>query len=120
MSKKSVLIISGQAPYGSAKPREALDVALTCSIFEMPVRLLFLGDGIYQLLKEQQAEAVEQKSLEAMLSALPMYDIEELYVTADELNSRGLSADQLALPVNVLDSNALSELMRHTDTTLTF
>ena len=49
--KKSVLILNQHAPYGTSNARDALDVALTCSIFEMPVSLAFLGDGLFSFSK---------------------------------------------------------------------
>ncbi|MGH1461296.1 MAG: DsrE family protein, partial [Neptuniibacter sp.] len=77
MSTKSVLIINRTPPYGSSSPREALDVALTCSIFEQPVSLLFLGAGLFQLLNNQHTESIDQKNLESIMSSLPMYDIDQ-------------------------------------------
>ena len=89
--KKSVLIINQAAPYGSSHARESLDVALTCSIFEMPVSLLFIGDGLFQLLSGQSPDTLNMKKHEAMLSALPMYDIEQVFVTDEDLRANGLA-----------------------------
>lgn len=118
--KRSVLIINRTAPYGSSNAREALDVALTCSIFEIPVSLLFMGDAVFQLLKGQQPEQIGQKNLQSMLSALPMYDIENLYVMADAMTERGLQADDLCIVAKQLDNTALTQLINSHDTVLTF
>ncbi len=120
MSKKSVLILNRTSPYGSSKPREALDIALTCSIFEMPVSLLFLDDGVLQLVKNQKPEALGQKNLESILSSLPMYDIENLYVSEEALLIHALTEEDLSLPVAVLNSDQIADQINNHNTVLTF
>lgn len=118
--KKSVLIINRRPPYGTANAREALDVALTCAIFEMPVTLLFLGDGVFQLLKDQAPEAINQKKHEAMLSSLPMYDIDNICVVADDLIQRSLNENDLCLPVNTLTVQQYAEMIGQHEAVLSF
>ncbi len=118
--KKSILIINQSAPYGSNKARESLDVALTCAIFEMPVSLLFIGDGVLQLLNGQQPEALQTKKHEAMLTALPMYDIDCLYVTSSDLKQHGLQSEDLAVPVKIVEQKQIASLIQQHDTVLTY
>lgn len=118
--KKSVLIINRSAPYGSSNARESMDIALTCAIFEMPVSLLFIGAGIYQLLKQQEGKAVAQKNLEAMLSALPMYDIENIYVSAESMTQLAITPDELCLPVQALSNQEIAALIKQQDSVLSF
>lgn len=118
--KKSVLIINQSAPYGSSKARESLDVALTCSIFDMPVSLLFIGDGLFQLIKGQSPELLNMKKHEAMLTALPMYDIEQIFVTEEDLKQNGLLEQDLALQVNVVTRSSISDLIQKHDSVMTF
>ncbi|WP_027856081.1 sulfurtransferase complex subunit TusC [Marinobacterium jannaschii] len=117
---KSVLIVNRKAPYGSSAPREALDVALTCGVFEQPVSLLFLGDAVFQLLKAQQPDAIGQKNLASNLSALPMYDIDQLFVCAESLANNGLDPDDLILPVTLLEKDSVAPLFANHDVVLTF
>lgn len=118
--KKSVLILNQHAPYGTSNARDALDVALTCSIFEMPVSLAFLGDGLFQLLKNHNTQQTGHKNIESMLSALPMYDIDQIYVCAEDLEANALSESELALPVQIISQSDLSKLLDSHDTVLTF
>lgn len=120
MSTKSVLIINRTSPYGSSSPREALDIALTCSIFEQPVSLLFLGAGIFQLLNNQNTESIEQKNLESIMSSLPMYDIDQLYTTKSSLEAYDLTAEDLSLPVQIIDDTGVATLINGHETVLTF
>lgn len=118
--KKSVLILNQRGPYSSSAARDSLDVALTCSIFEMPVSLAFCGDGIYQLLKQQQPKLIGAKNLESMLSALPMYDIETIYVVAEDMQRNGFTQSDLVLPVTMIAQTELNTLIANHDTVLTF
>ena len=118
--QKRFLVISRRPPYGSCHARDALDTALTSAVFEQPVTMLFMGDGVLQLIQAQQPAGIQQKNLAATLSALPLYDIEQLYVCASAMQQRGLKAEDCVLPVQLLDSNAIAELIRQHDVVLSF
>jgi len=115
-----VLFIQHRAPAGSASPSETLDAALVSAAFGQTVSLLFQGDGVWQLLPDQDASGNGRKSLSAQLSALPLYDVEQLYADADSLAARGLTASQLALPVTVLDAEGMRALLAAQDRILRF
>lgn len=90
---KSLLIISRQAPWSGPGAREALDIVLAGGAFDLPVGLLFLDDGVFQLQAGQHASAVQQKDITANLKALPMFGIEDLYACGHSLEQRGVQAD---------------------------
>ena len=112
---KSLLIISRQAPWNGPSAREALDIALAGGAFDLP----FLDDGVFQLAPDQQPAAVQQKNLAANLQALPMFGVEELFACNHSLARRGLAAETLALPVQVLDDAALAALIARFDQVVT-
>lgn len=118
MSDKSILIICRSAPYGSSAARDALDLALTCSVFEQPVSLLFLDDALFQLLPGQAPAAIEQKNLNAIQQSLPLYDIDRLYVGVGALSARGLNAEDLILPVTPIAETEISRLLADHTTVL--
>lgn len=117
---KKVLFIQHQAPYGSESPSETLDAALVCAAFGQSVSLLFQGDGVWQLLPEQQGQALERKTLIAQLGALPLYDVDAIYADAESLRERGLDSEQLGLPVTLLEADALRDLLAAQDSVLRF
>lgn len=108
---QSLLIISRQAPWAGPSAREALDIALAGGAFDLPLAMLFLDDGVFQLLPEQQPTAVQQKDLTANLQALPMFGVEALYVAERSLQERGLQTHPMNLPVQMLDDSALTALI---------
>ncbi len=63
---QSLLIISRQSPWSGPSAREALDIALAGGAFDLPVGMLFLDDGAFQLAAGQQGVhgvAAEQQAV---------------------------------------------------------
>ncbi|MGE8497542.1 MAG: sulfurtransferase complex subunit TusC [Pseudomonas sp.] len=116
---KSLLIITRQAPWSGPGAREALDIVLAGGAFDLPLGMLFLDDGVFQLAPTQQPVALQQKDLSANLQALPMFGVEALYASSRSLQERGMPDDALALPVDVLDDAALTALIARYDQVIT-
>ena len=116
---KSMLISSRQAPWSGPGAREALDIALAGGAFDLPLGLLFLDDGVFQLATDQQPRALQQKDLTANLQALPLFRIESLYVSSRSLAERGLTDAQLGLELQRLDDAEISRLLDHYDLLVT-
>jgi len=116
---RSMLIITRQAPWAGPSAREALDIVLAGGAFELPLGLLFLDDGVFQLAPAQDAAALQQKDLTANLQALPMFGVDALYASARSLDERGLAEAGLALAVEVLDDAALGALLNRYDHVIT-
>lgn len=66
---------------------------------------------VWQLLEGQDGEALATRTLSKVLQALPHYDVDALYVCAESLARRGLSVDDLVLPVQALDAAAQNALV---------
>jgi tRNA 2-thiouridine synthesizing protein C len=116
---KSLLIISRQPPWAGPAAREALDIALAGGAFDLPISLLFLDDGVFQLAPGQRPVSIEQKDLQANLQALPLFGVESLYVGTHSLVERGLDAADLTLPTQDLDRAALRDLLQTHDQVIT-
>lgn len=116
---KSMLIITRQAPWSGPGPREALDIALAGGAFDLPLAMLFLDDGVLQLLPAQQPAAVQQKNLGANLQALPMFGVDELYACAHSQSLRGVSHIPMAVPAQALDAAGIKALIERFDLVVT-
>lgn len=116
---KSLLIISRQAPWTGPAAREALDIALAGGAFDLPISILFLDDGVFQLAPDQRPTCLEQKDLQANLQALPLFGVEALYTSQRSLGERGLDATRLILPTQTLDDAALRNLLQTHDQVIT-
>ncbi|MPQ82899.1 sulfurtransferase complex subunit TusC [Pseudomonas sp. MAFF 730085] len=105
---KSLLVISRQPPWAGPGAREALDIVLAGGAFDLPIGLLFLDDGVFQLAPHQNAKAVQQKDLSANLQALGLFGIDEVFACSHSLAERGLTAPASAEP---LSSEAIAQLI---------
>ena len=107
----SPLFIQHRAPYDGHAALEMLDALLVSAAFGQNPAVLFQGDGIWQLLPAQSPLALGCKSLVAQMETLPLYDVETILVEQESLESRGLTADQLALHVTVLSQLEIRRLL---------
>lgn len=117
---RSLLIVSRQSPWSGPGAREALDIVLAGGAFDLPIGMLFLDDGVFQLAPGQQSAALEQKDLTANLKALEMFGVDDLHVCSHSLAERGLADMPLDSEVNRLDDGAeLSALLERYDQVIT-
>jgi tRNA 2-thiouridine synthesizing protein C len=94
---KNLLAICSHAPYGNNLAKEGIDAILAAGVFEQNLSVIFLDDGIFQLLKNQQSSAIQQKNISDAISALPLFGIESLFVEHESLEERGLVLSDLIL-----------------------
>lgn len=113
-------IINTRPPYGSTAAKDALDVALVCASYDQDTSLLFLGDGIYQLIKGQSPEELPQKNPGSMLQALEMYDIQHVFSCEEALNDRGFQTSDLTFPVTLLQRNGICAWLAQQDRIFNF
>ena len=113
---KSLLVISRQAPWSGPSAREALDIVLAGGAFDLPIGLLFLDDGVFQLAASQDARAVQQKDLSANLQALELFGVEEVFACSHSLAVRGLATSGNAPP---LSSEQISQMIDRYDQVIT-
>lgn len=118
--KKSFLIVNRKAPFGSAFAKEALDVGLIAATFGQQLALLFMDDGVYQLLKDQAPSDIKQKNSSQTLPLLEMYDVKDVFVEAQSLQARNLKVEDFLIPVQVINSQAAARLMDQQDILLNF
>lgn len=100
-------------------------MVLTASVFEQDISLLYMDDGIYQLLGEQQTESRHQKKADAAISALQFYDVDKVFVCSQSLTERGLDEKDLSEALKLTQSDlltktAISELIAKQDQILSF
>jgi tRNA 2-thiouridine synthesizing protein C len=117
---KKILCMNRRAPYGSVYALESLEVVLAAAAFEQEVTVLFVDDGVYQLKKGQDTGAVQMKNFSPTYRALEMYEVERVVVEDRSLAERGLEPDDLLIPVEVLSSTAIADLLEDQDVVLSF
>lgn len=112
---KRFMYVNRKAPYGTIYALECLEVVLIAAAFDQDVSVVFADDGVFQIKKNQDTAAIGMKNFSNTYRALDDYDVEKIYVEQESLDARGLTADDLIIPVEVLNAESLSEIMAQQD-----
>ena len=108
---KNILYIISTTPYSGIQTFELIDSAMVSAIFENNVSILFRADGVWSLLNDQDGELLNSKTYSKVLSALPTYEIDNLYFCEDSINERQINRDQIDIPVKSLSLNEQQQLI---------
>ncbi|MCU9837899.1 sulfurtransferase complex subunit TusC [Ruegeria sp. WL0004] len=92
---KKFLYVNRKPPYGTIYALESLEVVLIGAAFEQDVSLAFLDDGVFQLTRGQNTDAIGVKNFSPTFRALGDYEVTKLYVERESLEERGLSEGDL-------------------------
>ena len=117
---KKFMFVNRKPPYGTIYALESLEVVLITATFDQDVSLVFVDDGVYELVKGQDTKGTGIKNHSKTYRALEGYDVEKLYVERESLEARGLGEDDLIVDVDVLSTAAMADLMAAQDVVLSF
>ena len=131
---KKFLYLNRKAPYGTIYAWESLEVVLIGAAFDQEVRLMFIDDGVYQLVKGQDTSGIGMKNFSPTYRTLGDYEVKRIYVDKDSLAVRGLTKEDLVeIPwedweteeeieniVEVVDTARAAELMDESDVIFSF
>ena len=117
---KKFMFVNRKAPYGTIYALESLEVVLIAATFDQDVSLVFMDDGVYELVKGQNTKAIGIKNYSPTYRALDGYDVEKLFVERESMEARGLTEADLLVPVEVLSSAEMADLMAEQDVVLSF
>lgn len=111
MREKTITFLSRCAPYGNNRPLLCLEMALASAAFDQQVNYVFLDDGVYQLLKTQNAAIIGQKTIGNALEALKLYGIENAIVDRESLDKRSIMVSDLVIPVTIYSRQQITSLI---------
>jgi tRNA 2-thiouridine synthesizing protein C len=117
---KKILVVCSQAPSRGNLAREALDTAFAVAAFEQSVCVYFSGEGVWQLLAVEQTNLITGKAINSSWQAASLYEINKLYVTAEELAKRQINADELIEGISVISAKDVNNIMTNQDLVLSF
>ncbi len=118
--RKKLLLIVRHSPYGSGLARASLDLALAAAAFDQDLNLLFMDDGVWQLLPGQNTTELGYKSVQKTLASMPLYDIDRFYVEASSLCSRQLLVEQLSGQIELIETAAIGQFIASHDQIVSF
>lgn len=117
---KLTAILNSKAPYSNTAGKDALDIALIFGSFEQPTSLFFQGDGVWQLIQEQNGTIISVKDYLKTFAAFEFYDLENIYACQESLIQRGLTDNFHIDQVQVLARDEFAEKLALHHTVLRF
>jgi tRNA 2-thiouridine synthesizing protein C len=101
---KSIAFIFSHVPHGTSFGREGLDVILSASLTIQDISIFFIGDGVFQLVKNQTPDTILSRNYASAFCILPLYGINKFYFCANSLIERGiLEKDIFLLDIQILN-----------------
>lgn len=119
-AEQSFLVISRSSPYGSHLARAGIDLALTAAAFEQKVTMVFMDEGVLQVLEGQDTGNSGIKNVGRMIPALALYDVEKICVDQDSAQRFGVTEESLPEGVEFLSSGSLKTLLESADQVMVF
>lgn len=98
---------------------EASELALALAAFDLPVKLFFIGLGVSWLL-EQEPRKPQGKSASKVLSALPMYGVEDVFCSVESLTKLALEKNEISTLAKVVSNSELRAEISRCQHCLTF
>ncbi len=92
---KKFMYLNRRAPYGTIYAWESLEVVLIGAAFDQEVSLMFVDDGVFQLVKGSDTSESDMKNFMPTYRTLGDYGVRHMYVDEASLAARGLSQDDL-------------------------
>ncbi len=112
---KKIMHVMRRAPHGTIYTYEGLEMILIMASYDQDITVVFIDDGVYALKKDQDTSAIGIKGFAKTFLALDGYDVEKLYVDQQSLEERGLTEDDLVVPVEVMSAEEIGRLMTEQD-----
>ncbi|OOH90260.1 sulfurtransferase TusC [Pasteurellaceae bacterium 15-036681] len=122
-NKYKIAFLFTQPPFGSSISREGLDALLAASAFcdEQEIAICFINDGVFNLLANQQPQAILQKDHISTFKLIELYDLTECFICQDDVVQRGLSqADWILSDMQFVSRDVIFKTLNQAEKVLTF
>lgn len=131
---KKFMYLNRRAPYGTIYAWESLEVVLIGAAFDQEVSLMFVDDGVFQLVKGSDTSESDMKNFLPTYRTLGDYGVRHMFVDQASLEARGLTTDDLIQVewedweteeevdniVEAVDAEKFKELMAESDVVFSF
>lgn len=98
---------------------EASELALALAAFDLPVQLILQGAGVLWL-SPSQALKPNGKSASKVLSAFPIYGVDEIFYTAADIEQYGISSNSVPNFAKPISDTALASIVSQAKHCFTF
>ncbi|ADT85248.1 sulfurtransferase complex subunit TusC [Vibrio sp. Vb2880] len=117
---KKIAFVFHSAPHATSAGREGLDALLAASAYSEDLAVYFIGEGVLQLVCDQQPQSVLSRDYISAFKLLDLYDIEHRVVCAASLAEWGIAGEDLLVDVECLDPQTIGSQWQAFDQIMTF
>lgn len=107
-----ITFVFSSAPHATSQGREGIDAVLATSALCDDISVLFIGDGVAQLIKGQNTKHIGTKDYAPMLKLFDLYDIENVYVCQQSLQNMGLINAERYIDAQLCSQSEITEIIR--------
>lgn len=112
---KKCLFINRKSPYAGSNAQEALDMAYALSAFEHKVSLVFMDDGVLQIIRDQDPADIGIKNFSPAFRAWQDYEIDQIYVEKESLKKLGIEKSDLLIEAEILEADQIGKIISEQD-----
>ena len=108
-----------KGPYGQINSLEGIRVAQGLLVLDVETDAIFIDDGVFNLIKDQNPDGIGHHSVMGALEAMHRYDI-PIFAFEKSLKQRGIKPEDLdpKLEVKIISLDKFSELLLQADATI--
>jgi len=117
---KKIMFIMRSAPHGTIYSYEGLETVLIMAAFEQDLTMVFIGDGLFALVKDQVTDDIGVKGFIKTYGALDDYEVEKIYVDRISMEERGLGPESFAIDVEVKEAEEIAAIMENQHATIPY
>jgi tRNA 2-thiouridine synthesizing protein C len=99
---------------------EALELVLALAAFDQAPSLLLLGSGLHYANQLQEAKKLSGKSPAKVMSALPIYDCENIYIRRSDIGAQGLAEEDLHDFCQFVDNEEIQSIIKQSNHCVNF
>lgn len=109
MTPAHLVFVFRTPPYSTPTAQEGMDALLAAAIFDQRITMIFMGDGVFQLSRNQSP--VSGRNQMKMLQSLAMYDIDQIFVQSTALHERGMDSEDLNINCTTVSDQAIHQMI---------
>ncbi len=115
---KKVLIIVNNPPFGTIFPAEAVRAGIAFAGMDLDTSLIFSGDGIFTLIKNQQPELIGAGSIKEGLSNAEEFGL-KIFADKESLEEKKVTESEIE-EVGILTGQKIKALARSAEVIINF
>lgn len=94
-ANQTINVVISQTALTGTSFKESIDLALVCAAFDQTVNLIFVNNGVYNMMQKQNFQTLGDKNQLDILKALEFYDIDNIYVEKESLERRNITTENM-------------------------